>query len=276
MDVIEKVDSSVIQHGDRNNRIYLMHLDSKDASSLPAKLMDIAVEKRYTKIFAKVPSTALQYFQREQFHKEAYVPNFYHGKTGMYCLAKFLDHSRENIPVAERLEIRKNIQLTKTKNRNVSPPDIGVEISRLGNRDAESLANLFKTVLKTYPFPIFDPEYVAKSMNSGTLYYGMIDGKDLVAAATADMDKENENVEMTDFAVHPEFRGRSAALALLLHMEEQVRQQHIKTSYTIARALSPAMNITFSKAGYIYGGTLVNNTQISGKIESMNVWYKSL
>jgi hypothetical protein len=28
--------------------------------------------------------------------------------------------------------------------------------------------------------------------------------------------------------------------------------------------------------GYLFAGTLTNNTNISGKIESMNVWYKSL
>jgi hypothetical protein len=36
------------------------------------------------------------------------------------------------------------------------------------------------------------------------------------------------------------------------------------------------MNATFAKAGYSFGGTLINNTNISGDIESMNVWYKNL
>ena len=40
--------------------------------------------------------------------------------------------------------------------------------------------------------------------------------------------------------------------------------------------MSAGMNITFSKNGYKYGGTLVNNTDISGQIESMNVWFKNL
>ena len=48
------------------------------------------------------------------------------------------------------------------------------------------------------------------------------------------------------------------------------------TTYTIARSLSLGMNLTFAKGGYSFAGTLVNNTQISGQIESMNVWYKHL
>ena len=48
------------------------------------------------------------------------------------------------------------------------------------------------------------------------------------------------------------------------------------TGYTIARALSPGMNITFARAGYRFGGLLWNNTQICGRLEPMNIWYKSL
>ncbi len=36
------------------------------------------------------------------------------------------------------------------------------------------------------------------------------------------------------------------------------------------------MNITFAKTGYTYAGTLINNTNISGRLESMNVWYKHI
>jgi hypothetical protein len=34
------------------------------------------------------------------------------------------------------------------------------------------------------------------------------------------------------------------------------------------------MNITFTRASYRFSGMLVNNTNISGGIESMNVWYR--
>jgi len=59
-------------------------------------------------------------------------------------------------------------------------------------------------------------------------------------------------------------------------MENEVRAKGIKTAYTIARAASAGMNVTFAKGGYHFGGRLINNTNISGRIESMNVWFKSL
>jgi len=55
-----------------------------------------------------------------------------------------------------------------------------------------------------------------------------------------------------------------------------MKNKGIKTAYTIARAMSAGMNVTFSKTGYRFGGRLKNNTNISGNIESMNVWYKYL
>ena len=55
-----------------------------------------------------------------------------------------------------------------------------------------------------------------------------------------------------------------------------MKQRGFQTSYTIARSASIGMNITFSKLSYIHAGTLVNNTNIGGQIESMNVWYKTL
>ena len=64
--------------------------------------------------------------------------------------------------------------------------------------------------------------------------------------------------------------------SLLLEMEQAMPGLGISTLYTIARACSHGMNITFARCGYTYGGMLVNNTQISGAIESMNVWYKRL
>jgi hypothetical protein len=59
-------------------------------------------------------------------------------------------------------------------------------------------------------------------------------------------------------------------------MDAEVIRLGMRTAYTIARALFTAMNITFAGMGYAYGGTLNNNTSISGHIQSMNVWYKSL
>ena len=68
---------------------------------------------------------------------------------------------------------------------------------------------------------------------------------------------------------HP-YRGGIATTTTAL--VQAMRERGLQTAFTIARAYSAGMNITFAKHGYQFGGTLTSNTNISGKIESMNIW----
>lgn len=113
-------------------------------------------------------------------------------------------------------------------------------------------------------------------MEENVAYYCVRSSNRIVALASAEMDREGLNVEMTDFATHQDFAGNGYALFLLHRMEQDMRKRGYLTSYTIARSESIGMNITFAKLSYTCAGTLVNNTNISGQIESMNVWYKHL
>lgn len=113
-------------------------------------------------------------------------------------------------------------------------------------------------------------------MDENVIYHGIWKEDELVALSSAEIDAGGENVEMTDFATRPDFRSQGLATYLLDKMEEDVRSRGIRTAYTIARAYSYGMNITFAKHGYCFAGTLTNNTQIFGQLESMNVWYKPL
>ena len=81
---------------------------------------------------------------------------------------------------------------------------------------------------------------------------------------------------MTDFAILPNHRGYKLAAHLLGWMENRLIEQGFRTFYTIARLHEPAMNKTFLNQDYRYAGTLIRNTQIAGRIESMNVWYKTV
>lgn len=113
-------------------------------------------------------------------------------------------------------------------------------------------------------------------MQSNVEYFCIEAGGKIVAVSAAELDKENLNAEMTDFATSTGWRSKNFAQHLLAFMERQVREKKIKTAYTIARAFSVGMNITFRKSGYHFAGRLKNNTNISGSIESMNVWYKNI
>jgi len=271
-DRIESIGGSVLQHGPANARIYLMKLDPADLPGLFDTLERMASRHGYTKIFAKVPSAHLAAFQERGFRVEAEIPRFFGGDSAVF-LARYLDRRRaiEQHPDL----VRENLELARAKaGEGTGTGDISIR--EMGPDDAPEMAVLYKLVFATYPFPIYDPNYLQETMRTHVRYFGVRRQARLVALASCEMDSSSSSVEMTDFATDPEFRGQGYAVRILQHMEQRMAAGGFRTAFTIARAYSPAMNITFAKLGYSYAGTLTSNTDISGRIESMNVWYKAL
>jgi putative beta-lysine N-acetyltransferase len=167
--------------------------------------------------------------------------------------------------------------LDVARRRRPQPPDSLAPGCRPARpADAEAMAHLYRLVFASYPFPIHDPEYLRRTMAENVCYYGFWENGRPVALASAEMDIGAGSAEMTDFATHPECRGGGRATQLLAALEREMAQRQIKTLYTIARAVSFGMNLTFAKLGYRYGGTLPRNTQIAGELECMNIWFKGL
>lgn len=274
-DNIEKINNTVIQHGKDNDRIYLMKLDKNDYNNnIIDELENIAIKGDYSKIFAKVPSWAEQKFLDAGYIKEAYIPNFYNNSTDVYFMSKYLKSWRES---CDDELIEKVINKSKKKHReenNVEYDESKFFLRILSKDDAQSMTKVYKAVFETYPFPIHDADYLKETMDDNFIYFGIFEGEKLCGISSCEIDFEYKNVEMTDFAVLHEYRGLNFASVLLNEMEKEMISRDITTFYTIARAVSFGMNITFSKNGYKYTGTLINNTNISGQLESMNIWYK--
>jgi putative beta-lysine N-acetyltransferase len=277
-DRIETIGDSVIQHGKQNDRIYLIKLGRNDYPDIIDRLEALAEQNAYSKIFAKVPEWAAGEFRASGYIKEAEIPNFYNGRTDACFFSQFRDEERSEVDKEEYDLIRRNIRLSESKTNagDLSTDDIEYTIRRLNADDVTPLAALYRAVFNTYPFPIFKESYLLETMNDHVIYFGVFSGTDLVAASSSEMDVRSGNAEMTDFATLKTHRGKNLSLYLLSEMESEMKELGIKTVYTIARALSPGMNITFAKMGYRYSGTLINNTCIAERIESMNVWYKFL
>ncbi len=274
-DRIERLGRSRIQHGKANDRIYLMKLDGSDVPDIVGQLLTLAEKQRYTKIFAKVPRQYAAAFIDAGFTDEACVPRFFNGREDALFLAKFFDAKRA-APSDETLlqaVLDKAQQTTAQAPANL--PD-GLTSRILTPSDTDKLAALYDTVFDSYPFPIDDPAFLKDAMADETVYFGVFDNGRLVAASSSEMDMSAQNAEMTDFATHPDYRSRGFAAHLLQAMEQDMKTRGIETVYTIARSVSYGMNITFAKLDYQFAGTLVNNTDIGGSLESMNVWYKPL
>lgn len=275
-DAIEQIGDSLIQHGKVNDRAYVMKVGKGDCSRIVDFVVSLAQRKGYTKIFAKVPTFARSRFLEKGFIEEARIPELFQGKGDSFFLSRFfsLEREREKEPelVSQILEIAEQ---KAGALEEVGLP-AGLTCRTMAKDDVEEMACLYRKVFASYPFPIHDPEYLAQTMDENLIYYGIRNEDKLIALSSAEIDFAGQNAEMTDFATLPEARGLGLATYLLAKMEDGIRRIGIKTAYTIARAYSFGMNITFAKHGYTYAGPLVNNTQISGDLQSMNVWHKRL
>ncbi len=276
-DKIEYMGHSLIQHGKINDRVYLMKTCRDDYPQILEQLCALAAARDYSKIFAKVPSWAKRGFERRGYKTEAHIPQFYHGTEDAFFMAKYLDSSRERVADTKLFDrIIDTAQSTKPLPPDAMRLDSGFRGGLMAPQDAREMAEVYKKVFETYPFPIHNPAYLADTMGKNIVYFGIRENEKLVAVSSCEMDEQAKNVEMSDFATLPKYRAKGLASHLLMRMEDAMRQRGMITAYTIARAESYGMNITFALHRYIFSGTLRNNTNIFGGIESMNVWYKTL
>jgi len=271
LDRTELFGGATVQHGHDSDRAYLVK-PGPDAAADVALLERLAADHGYSKLFAKTVGAATPTFERAGFHAEARIPSGRSGSELAFC-SRFLTAEREHERFPE--EVRRALE--PHTRRAGAPSDETSGAQPLSALDATELAALYHAVFESYPFPIDDPAFLLEAMVEGTVFVGVRDGSGtLVAAASAEISEQTLTCEMTDFATRPENRGAGMAGVLLTGLEAEVAHQGIRVAYTIARATSMSMNSVFARSGYTYAGTLVNNTHIAGRIESMNVWFRRL
>lgn len=283
-DIKQPWGNSLIQHGKSNDRIYLMKLDPEDAESIIVYLDDLAVKNGYGKIFAKVPARFRNLFMEKGYVREASVPGFYGGNEDALFLGKFFSEARKTDDDRVRIEEviikateKKSCPGSDARDRTpLSPRTEKITFRKAIESDVPEICRVYGKVFSSYPFPIHENRYIFETMKSHVEYYVACEGDRIIGVSSSEKDPEHKNTEMTDFATLPEYRGRGIAMRLLDIMGTEMTKKGMITAYTIARALSPGMNITFARNGYDLAGTLIKNTCICGAIESMNIWYKKL
>ena len=274
-DTFEKIGSSLIYHGNHNNRVYIMKVSSEDFDSVIKRSEKLAEERKYGKIFAKIPKKLAEGLEENLYLVEAEIPDFYEEGNSCLFISRYFNGERKLEKYME--EIEKILEKASAKSDSYIELSHPYIIKKLEKKDSYNMAAIYKKVFASYPFPIFDATYLCDTMDENIEYIGAFDGDKLIGIASAEKYPESFSVEMTDFAVLPEYRGQRIASHLLKALEEELLSRGgYKVFYTIARALSYGMNITFGQGAYKFAGTLINNTNISGSLESMNVWYKYL
>jgi putative beta-lysine N-acetyltransferase len=252
-----------------------MKLDTRDLPDLIPEMDRLAEKRGYSKIFAKIPADSRAAFEAKGYVKEAGVPGYYSGKKEALFMCKYFSEHRQEDTQAEDDRI---ISTARDKAGDIRNPELpeGFLVRMCTEADVPAMAGIYAEVFPTYPFPIQDPAYLKKTMEDNVVYFAVENEGDIVSLSSSEIDFKNRNAEMTDFATLPQFRGMGLSTYLLSKMEKEMNKKGILTLYTIARAASYGMNTVFSRLGYEFTGKLVQNTNISGNLENMNVWYKHI
>lgn len=276
-DRVEHVGGTVLQHGPYNDRVYVMRTTPADLPDLLPYLEKLATKRRYGKVIAKVPTGGRGALLDWGADEEGRLRNYYGPGRHAHFLARFFDRRRREEPRPDT--VRENLALARARAQDdpsTTADGWNGEVVPATPADVEAMSLVYRQVFPTYPFPIHDPAYLERAMRRDVVFFKLEHEGRIGALASAEIDRPAGAVEMTDFATLPDLRGQGAAQRLLLAMQDAMRARGLRLAFTIARAYSAGMNVTFAKCGYRFGGTLRCNTNISGRIESMNLWSRPL
>jgi putative beta-lysine N-acetyltransferase len=106
--------------------------------------------------------------------------------------------------------------MAKSK-KNTSPSETNKQYKIIicSKKHSQEIANIYKLVFESYPFPIYNPDYIEQTMDDNVIYFGAVLNDKIIALASSEVDKEAQSVEMTDFATLPEHLGNGIACQLL-------------------------------------------------------------
>ncbi len=223
------------------------------------------------KLIIKSRREDVAFFLSEGFTEEAYIKNYFSG-ADLYFLTQYFSPERKVSKNWKEEEII--IEKVLASNNQIQTEEESVRIEFATERDSEDLSKLYSNVFKVYPTPVSDASFIRKTINEGTVYaYIRRNGK-IISAASAEINAEHRNAEMTDCASLKEAEGNGYMKKLISALEKKLLNEGITCLYSIARAESFSMNMVFHQLGYTYSGRMINNCYVYSGIEDMNVWYK--
>ena len=257
-----------------NQRIKIVRLQG-NLQELIERLVTYAHYHSLGKIFYIAKSDEVDDMKKEGFIIEAKIDHYSNGQPG-YFVSKFLKNERKmslTLPEEEEVLIRSREYIDDSYKEETYK---NYFIRDASKEDSLQLAHLYDSVFETYPSPMNDPEFIQFAMDHHVFFkVAVFEGK-IVSAASADMEPDDLNAEMTDCATYKSHRGKGLMGRLIYELEQELRNRNYQVLYSTARAISTGMNIVFAKHNYEYGGRLVNHCHICGQFENMNIWVKIL
>ncbi|SMO76255.1 putative beta-lysine N-acetyltransferase [Melghirimyces algeriensis] len=265
----QKVDVEPIS---RRMKVYQL---SDPVDRMIEKLKKVAYEEQCDKLLFYVKKEEKDALKGKRFIPEGYIDGFFQGEAA-YIYSLFLDPKRNRpVDLKEEQRVMEVVKGNRKKAVKPSLPD-GYTMQNAQAKDAPEMAELYQQVFETYPTPMNDPQFIREMMNNQVFftvvkYHGCI-----VSACSTDILPLFNCAEISDCVTLPEHRNLRLLSHQFSYQVKQMKQKGVQTLFCYARAVSAGMNLINSRHGFTYGGRMVQNSNIAGRLESMNIWFKNL
>jgi putative beta-lysine N-acetyltransferase len=258
-----------------NHRLKLFGISGRDfrKGNISAVLTGSkCVSGAYSKLIVYAYPGDNDIWHRHGFTMEGTIIGFFADSSDAVIWSVYQDSKREKNP----LQIEHGKKMETARSKNTVKPSLrkGYSCKLVEEGDSTEVSNLLKKTFKEYPSPISSRRIKALIRTERTLFRCVSnrDGK-IVAAASAEIDHERKNAELTDCATSKNERGKGFMVYILAELEKDLEEIYrITDVYTLARAGEQSINNSFAKLGYIYTGRLFNNCRMPDGWESMNIW----
>lgn len=258
-----------------NRRLKVLDFDG-DLPGICRRLDYLARRNGFDKIFVKARSAQWQAFLAHGYMLEGVIRHYFSGEDA-FVVSRFLSPERISSPsLIEESDLIQAL-MEGPRTTKVAALPAGYTLALATEADIPGIAILYSHVFESYPSPLTMPDFLQSTMRRDVVYAVVKDPNGtIVSAASADIDKIHGNAEMTDCATFPAERGKRLMALLLQRLEAELVDLGLTCAYTMARATAPAMNKVFYNLEYEYCGRLINNCDISGGFEDINIWSKRL
>lgn len=258
-----------------NQRIKILDYKVENFQNFILQLRWLSEANQFDKIICMARETDWQQFLRFGYVLEA-VLNYYHQGEDAFVVSKFRSQERlVSGPLMEEILLIEDV-MKEPRVEQIKPLPEGAVIRMAHKEDIEELIALYKGVFESYPSPLIHQSYLETIFQEDSLFAVCVEDGKIAAAASAELYPTHLAAELTDCATLPEKRGRGLMSHILKFLEKELIGRKYKCAYTMARARSFGMNMVFYQLGYEFMGRLVNNCDIFGAFEDMNIWVRSL
>lgn len=264
------------------NKIYVDYTNSRvkiiDCNNISIetilKIINFSSDRNLGKIICNCDYKYLKIFIELGFQLEGVIDGYFKGVDAL-CVSYFLDESRRVIKDSSSKDSLLK-QSLKLNNSYIYVPNPKYYIRTATESDIKEMIELFSNVFSTYPSPIYYENYLKETMNEKVLYKIAIDNGKIISVASADMNIENLNAEITDCATYPNYRGKGILSDLIYSLELDLKDKGFMTLYSLCRSINPGINFVLKKHNYSFRGRLLSNCNICGGFEDMNIWVKNV